>query len=78
MPNHALLDRAVALRQRIDQVRDEVVLLPRLGELVALARLLVVVGAGQALPGQAALDGRALLVVGRVLRLTQTPVIDGS
>ena len=77
VPDHALLDRAVALRERVDEVEDEVVLLPVLGELVALARLFVVVRARDARPNQAALEHRSLLVALRSLRLAQ-PAGDGG
>jgi hypothetical protein len=59
-------------------VRHEVVALPRLGQQVALARLPVAVRARDAPAGQPALDGRALLDLGRGGGLAQPAVIEGS
>src|SRR4051794_21396031 len=71
VPDHPLLDGSVALAQRADQVGHQVVLLPLLGEQVALTGLRVVVGPRDPLAGHPAHDLRALLVVARVLRLAQ-------
>ena len=71
VPEHPLLDRAVALGEAADQVGHQLVLLPLLRQQVALAGLRVVVGARDPLAGEPAGDLRALLVVRRVLRLTQ-------
>src|SRR5690606_21202131 len=64
VPDHALLHRAFTLLQRRDEVVDQVVLLPLLGEDVALAGLDVVVRAWEWRPRQAAGDDRAVLEVG--------------
>src|SRR5699024_9606478 len=74
VPDHALLDRTVALGELVDQVRDQLVALPVLLQVVALPGLLVVVGAldrrtGQP-PGDLRTDGR--VVAGVPLRLPQT------
>ena len=66
VPDHPLLDVAVALREGVDEVGDQVVLLPLLRQQVALAGLLVVVGPRDPLAGEPAGDLRALLVVRRV------------
>src|SRR3954447_11003716 len=76
MPDHALLDGPVALREAVDQVRDELVALPLLRVEVALAGLLVVVGARDSRPGDAAADLRALLVM-RGLRSLAEAAEDG-
>src|SRR5215207_4107619 len=82
VPQHPLLDRAVALGEAVAEVRDQVVLLPLLGEVVALAGLLVVIGAREPGPGQAALDVRPLLDMPRLGRLLESAgdrrlVVDG-
>jgi hypothetical protein len=69
VPDHALLDRPVALAQQRAEVADEIVLLPLLGELVALAGLAVVVRARDARAGDAPADLGADLGVRRLRRL---------
>ena len=79
VPDHPLLDRPVALDERVDEVGDEVVALPRLGEQVALAGLLVVVacaGSARASAGPRS-PGPAPSCAGFGASL-RPPVIDGS